>query len=145
VPFREVDARREVGLIRRTDADGSKVGWSLVGGRVLLRESLDEAVRRHVASTLGGTVQVGPVDTARPLHAAEYSPDGRFGRTDPSKHAVAMTYLVQITGVVSPGGEALDFRWFGADEIPPEEDFAYTHGEVLTAVLARSALFSQAL
>ena len=110
----------EVCLIERKGADGRTPGWALVGGRVMLRESLEQAMTRHLESTLGAAITIGPVDSAHPLHAAEYSPDGRpAGRIDPNKHAIALSYVIEIGGETEPRGEADDLRWFAADSLPP--------------------------
>ena len=126
----------QVGLISRTGADGRTAGWALVGGRVLRRESLHDAIERHLRSTLGPAIRIGAVDAARPLLAAEYSPDGRpGGRIDPRKHAIALSYVVAIDGEPQPRGEATGFEWFGVDALPPEEAFAYSHGGVVAALI----------
>ena len=140
LPYRDSDAGPEVGLIRRIGADGSTPGWALVGGRVIMRESLEEAIVRHVESTLGDGLEIGAVDTSRPLHAAEYSPDGRpGGRIDPNKHAVALSYVLEIDGLITPIGEAVDFEWFPADAIPDQQAFAYSHGSVVAALIGTDA------
>lgn len=140
LPYRDSNSGPEVGLIRRLGADGSTPGWALIGGRVMMRESLEEAIIRHAESTLGDAVELGPVDTSRPLHAAEYSPDGRpGGRIDPNKHAVALSYVVAMEGAVTPMGEAIDFEWFPADAIPDQRAFAYSHGSVVAALVSADA------
>ena len=136
LPIREGDGAPQVGLIRRAGADGRTAGWALVGGRVLRRESLGDAIARHLHSTLGPAIGVGPVDAARPIYAAEYSPDGRpGGRVDPHKHAIALSYVVPIDGEPQPRGEATGFEWFGVDAVPPEEAFAFSHGGVVAALI----------
>ena len=141
--YRNVGSSPEVGLIRRVAADRRTVGWALVGGRVMRGESLEEAIARHLVSTLGDAIAIGAVDTSRPLHAAEYSPDGRpGGRIDPNKHAVALSYVVEIGGAVSPMGEAVGFKWFRAAELPERESFAYSHGGVVAALVQADARLS---
>ena len=143
--YRDVGSGPEVGLIRRVGADRRTVGWALVGGRVMRGESLEAAIVRHLVSTLGDAIEIGRVDTSRPLHAAEYAPDGRpGGRIDPSKHAVALSYVVEIGGPVSPMGEAVDFEWFPAGALPELKSFAYSHGGVVAALVEVDARLSAA-
>ena len=137
LPYRSSDTGPKVGLIRRIGADRVTAGWALVGGRVMMRESLEEAIVRHLESTLGDALEIGAVDTSRPLHAAEYSPDGRpGGRVDPNKHAVALSYVLAIEGSVTPMGEAVDFEWFRTDAVPEQDAFVYSHGSVVTALIS---------
>jgi ADP-ribose pyrophosphatase YjhB (NUDIX family) len=136
LPIREGNGAPQVGLIRRIGPGGRNGGWALVGGRVLRLESLEEAIARHLRSTLGPAIRIGQVDAARPLYAAEYSPDGRpGGRIDPHKHAIALSYVVPIDGEPKPRGEATGFQWFGLDALPPDDAFAFSHGGVVAALI----------
>lgn len=138
--LREGDAGPEVGLIRRVGGDGATEGWALVGGRVLRGESLVDAVDRHLVSTLGDVTRSGPLDPTRPVHVAEYSPDGRVGgRVDPAKHAIALAYVAAVTGTVEPRGEARGFAWFGIGATPPDEAYAFAHGGVVAELVRRDA------
>ena len=142
---RETPDGREIGLIRRVGADDRTTGWALVGGRVRRGESLAAALDRHLRSSLGDVSRVGRLDTSHPLHVAEYSPDGRFGgRVDPNKHAVALAYVVDVTGTITFSGEAVAFEWFPVTTTPPEADFAFSHGSVVAALLRADPRLSAA-
>jgi ADP-ribose pyrophosphatase YjhB (NUDIX family) len=105
---------REVGLILRdTPHEGQR--WCLVGGRLLLDECLVDAVRRQVWDTLA----TEPVEVApQPLHVAEYARESRQGPHDPRKHAIGMTWAVQLSGTPAARGEGRDFRWFAQEDLP---------------------------
>jgi ADP-ribose pyrophosphatase YjhB (NUDIX family) len=112
----------EFGLIRR-ESDRGDVVWALVGGGVHRGETTGEALRRHLRETLGTQVRWTEPDTAYPSLIAEYFPWERPTHgLDSRKHAVALTYLVDVAGHPEAQGEALDFRWFRRDELPSEND-----------------------
>ncbi len=48
---------------------------------------------------------------------------------DPSKHAIALTYLISILEQPEPKNEASKFLWINEDQIP--ENAAYNHGLAL--------------
>ena len=141
LPYRDVGAGPEIELISRRGSNAT-VGWALVGGRVMRNECLSEAIARHLVSTLGEAIGFERVDTSHPLHAAEYSPDVRLsGRIDRNKHAIALAYVVAISGEVAPREEALDFEWFPPTAIPPQRSFAYAQRDVVVALLRTDARF----
>ena len=120
--------QRDVGLILR-DTPHQGPRWCLVGGRVLLDESLDAAVRRQLLDTLA----TGPVDVDdQPAFVAEYARGTGPGPHDPRKHAIGMTWAVQLAGTPSPRHEALDFRWFPESALP---ELGFGQGRVAAAVL----------
>ena len=113
--WRDGDAGRQVCLIHRDVPQGGRT-WCLVGGRVRLDEPLADAVRREVRSALGVDVRdVAP----HPHVVAEYERDPGSVLHDPRQHSVALTWAVRLDAEPTPGGEALDARWFAADDLPP--------------------------
>jgi ADP-ribose pyrophosphatase YjhB (NUDIX family) len=118
------DAGKEgirIGLIRReTNSKGTV--WALVGGGVHRGETIGDAIHRHIRTTLGSEVEwQHPDGTSAPI-VAEYFPWKRRGYgVDSRKHAVALTYAVNLSGRPLPSGEALEFKWFEASTIPPAE------------------------
>jgi ADP-ribose pyrophosphatase YjhB (NUDIX family) len=119
-----VDPRTgHIGLIRRASPYGSV--WCQVGGRVFRGETIRSALRRHIESTLAGLVIDLPPDP-QPHHVYQWFPEEmqprepiQFGQ-DSRKHAVAMVFLVQVTGEpnVILGGEAEEFGFFEPTRLP---------------------------
>jgi len=138
LPYRMVGADLEAGLIRRVAEDGRSTGWALVGGRVRREETLQEALERHLCGSLGKNAQWHlPYEVERPLFAAQYFPHPRAGqRPDPRQHAIALSYLVEVTGEVSARGEALDFRWFQLESLPPSHEIVFGQASVIEALVS---------
>lgn len=116
--IRHSTASRDVGLIlRSTPHQGSR--WCLIGGRVLLGETLVAAARRHWTNALGDSL---PFELVSAPHVVEYVKDDQPGRPhDPRKHAVAVTYPVLTDGAgVVQGLEAREFRWFDPVDVDAE-------------------------
>jgi len=131
------DRLAEVGLIwRHTPDRGPR--WCLIGGRVRYGESIHAAVTRHVRDTLGDEVQFDVSRWREPLFVAQYAPTAREGFLhDPRKHAVALTYALDVVGAPAPQNEALDFRWFPVDQLPPSGDFGFGQDRVVAACMDR--------
>jgi ADP-ribose pyrophosphatase YjhB (NUDIX family) len=126
---------KQIGLIHRTTYGGGH-GWCLIGGAVLRNESLFDAVDRHVMATLGANIKVVR-STMRLGAVIEYFSEPGLGNFhDPRKHAVALTYTAEceLSGTPEPIGEAIDFRWFGMDDLPGI-NFGFGQGEAIARVL----------
>ena len=107
---------REVGLILRETPHGRK--WCLIGGRLMYRESLCTAVRRQMTEALGRQITPSILPDQEPLYVAQYSPSGRSPfALDPRQHSVVLTYAIEMEGVPTPRGEAIQFEWFGDCEV----------------------------
>ena len=134
-------AVERVGLIRRdTPHQGHR--WCLVGGRLWRAESFANAAARQLRETLGPDVAFDPLPADRqPDHVAQYFPTARpDGLLDPRQHAVTLTFVVPLGGDgVAHGGEALDFRWFPADRLPPPSEWGFRQDEVAAPCLRRWA------
>lgn len=136
LPMRRADAGLEVGLILRDTPYGQ--GWCLVGGRILHNESIRDAILRQITSTLGDEVQCNLDDRPLPDFVAEYFTDEREGELhDPRQHALGLTFAVTIAGLPIAQGEAIEFRWFPADALPPAGEFGFGQSAVVAAVLER--------
>jgi ADP-ribose pyrophosphatase YjhB (NUDIX family) len=110
-------ALRAVGLILRETPHGRK--WCLIGGRLLYREPLCAAVRRQMTEALGNHIRPHIMPDQQPLYVAQYSASGRSPfALDPRQHSVGLTYAVEMEGVPTPGGEAIQFEWFEIGNIP---------------------------
>ena len=122
VPVRtEVDGSlAEVGLLLRASGAGQIVR-SIVSGRVLIHETLREAIARHIEKDLGPMalprIPLSPV----PFTVAEYFPTpGVSPFHDPRQHAISLAYVVPIDGETAPQEDALELSWFGVDELLAE-------------------------
>lgn len=125
--------KMEVGLIRRQSPNGTR--WSHVGGRLLRLETLEAAVHRQIAETLGG---VRVVEVTGPVHVAQYFPDGRPGfGCDPRQHAVSLVFGAEIEGEPVAQGEAVEFRWFHWNELPARGDFGFGNDVAVYAAVDR--------
>ncbi|MFF2487724.1 DUF4916 domain-containing protein [Microbacterium sp. NPDC058062] len=111
-----------VGLIKRESPFG--VVWCHLGGRILRGETVAQALRRHAADTLA----VGLVLPADPQpdyvyqwFPAEIAPaDGTAHGDDPRKHAIGLSFVVEMTGHPQPDNEASDFAWHAVDSLPAD-------------------------
>jgi ADP-ribose pyrophosphatase YjhB (NUDIX family) len=128
------DASPQVGLIRRRVPEGD-VRWALIGGRIRRDESLLDAVRRHVVETLGVEPVIAGTDP-QPVYVAQYFPERRQGFPwDPRKHAVSLTFVAALNGNPSARGEALEFSWFDAENLPSSRSFGFGQDLVVQACL----------
>ena len=101
---------------------------AILGGRINKDETISRAVGRHLLGSLGSaefTYHQGN-DEGRPFYIAQYvhTPSAPGGY-DPTKHAIALNYLIRIPEPKRVKDEALDFKWTELDEIP--EVSAYNH------------------
>jgi ADP-ribose pyrophosphatase YjhB (NUDIX family) len=123
------------GLISRETADeGRKL--CLTGGRIYRNETVAEAISRQLLTTLGGAISFELDDEPQPLYVAQYFPDLRDGHGwDSRKHAVALTFVVDIAGPVEPMGEACDFIWFPIDHRPERDEMGFAQHFALNRCL----------
>ena len=128
-----------VGLLLRGSSTTGSMTHTLVSGRVLHGESVREALLRNLEKDLGPTAfpQL-PVSTV-PFTVAEYFPlPGVTPLHDPRQHAVALVYVVPVTGECNPRQDALELSWMAPDEL--------MHRDVLGAMEGgRGALVREAL
>jgi ADP-ribose pyrophosphatase YjhB (NUDIX family) len=127
LPWRRFEQGLEVLLIKRRQRS-ERTGWALVGGRIMLDETIAEAADRHLRETLGDGVRAEPRSFDRPDEVAEYQRGpGPIGEAtfDPSQHSVALNYCVEVDGEVDAGGEALDLRWYAPVALPGPDDIVF--------------------
>lgn len=105
-----------VGLLLRAMADGS-ISRAIVSGRVLLGETIREALWRNLTKDLGPDCEPSLPHSIVPFTVAEYFSDGRAGYVDPRQHAVSLAYVVAMDGECAPSHDALDFTWVSVDEV----------------------------
>ncbi len=120
VPVR-VDSQGElehVGLLLRGSATTGAMTHTIVSGRVMHGESVRDALMRNIEKDLGPTAfpQV-PLSTV-PFTVAEYFPlPGVTPLHDPRQHAVALVYVVPVSGECAPRQDALELTWLTPAEV----------------------------
>lgn len=126
-----------IGLIRRnTPHQGQR--WCLLGGRVYYSETIAEAAKRHVQTSLGKASNILFPHDAHPTYIAEYFPKERSGYyVDPRQHSIALTYSLHVFGNFLAQGEAIEFEWFRIDKLPPPSDFGFGHEIVVKICIER--------
>ncbi len=118
VPVR-VDDRGDVTavglLLRATDA--GRVQRELVSGRVLYHERVRDALLRHLEKDLGPMALPRIPASPAPFTVSEYFPTpGVTAFHDPRQHAVALAFIVPVTGDCAPQQDALDLAWLSLSE-----------------------------
>lgn len=106
----------EIGLLYLADG-GGHLRRTLVSGRVQYRETVRAALMRHLEKDLGPLALPQLPPSITPFTVAEYFPaPSETGLTDDRQHAVALAYLVPVTGECQPRGDALELTWLTPEE-----------------------------
>lgn len=128
----------EVGTLLR-GSDGT-ISRTIVSGRVLHGESLRDALFRHLEKDLGPMAFPQLPASPVPFHVAEYFPwPTEGGYLDTRQHAVALAYVVPVTGTCEPRQDALELTWMRPAEAASDEiaaDMEGGRGALLRAALA---------
>ena len=129
-----------VGLIHRdTPLQGRR--WCVVGGRLWRDEPLGDAIARQLRETLGDSIRFSILREPQPDYVVTYFSQPReIGLHDPRQHALTLNFVVPISGTVTPGGEALDFRWFDIDALPTADEFGFGQKLVVRECLLRQGI-----
>lgn len=104
-----------VGLLLRANEAGVMTR-AFVSGRVRYGESVRDALIRHLENDLGATAFPSIPPCLTPFTIAEYSPAPWSELTDERQHAVALVYLIPVTGSCDPRQDALEVSWLAPDE-----------------------------
>ena len=111
----------EIGLLYLADG-GGHLRRTLVSGRVMYRETVRAALMRHLEKDLGPLALPQLPPSITPFTVAEYFPSpSETGLTDDRQHAVALAYLVPVTGECQPRGDALELTWLTPEEAVSDE------------------------
>lgn len=149
VPVR-VDALGQVesiGVLLRGSSTTGAMTRTLVSGRVLHGESVRDALLRNLEKDLGPTAfpQLSP--SIVPFSVAEYFPlPGVSPLYDPRQHAVALAYVVPVTGDCNPRQDALELTWLTPSEAASTElleDMEGGRGWLLKQALASVGVLPQ--
>ncbi|MGN6325280.1 NUDIX hydrolase family protein [Pseudolysinimonas sp.] len=129
-----------VGLLLRANAHGD-ITRTIVSGRVMFGETLRDALFRHLEKDLGPMAFPQLPASPVPFHVAEYFPiPGLSAYVDERQHAVALAYVVPITGTLEPRQDALEVSWLTPAEASSPEVHAELEGG--RGTLLRAALAS---
>lgn len=112
---------------------------SLVAGRILLHETLREAVCRHLEKDLGPMCLPVLPTTLVPFNVAEYFPIPGSTLYDERQHAIALCYVIPVNGDCQAYDDALEISWFTPQEcLLPEviSQLEEGHQSVLKQALA---------
>lgn len=128
-----------VGLLLRGSAQTGGITRTLVSGRVMLGESLRGALLRNLEKDLGPAAFPRVPASITPFTVAEYFPmPGITPMHDARQHAVALAYVVPVTGECDPRQDALELTWLTPAEAAADEILDDMEG-------GRSILLRQAL
>ena len=132
-------AATHVGLLLRSTPEG-EISRSIITGRVLYGERVRDAIVRHVEKDLGPVAFPRIPVSLQPFGVFEYFPDASItGFHDPRQHAVALGYVVPVTGDARPSQDALDLSWLTVAESSTEavrSELSGGHDRVMRAALA---------
>lgn len=106
----------QVGLLLRGSASTGRLTRSLVSGRVLHGERIRDALLRHLEKDLGPVALPILPATVVPAAVTEYFPFPGVSFHDPRQHAVALAYVVPVTGECQPRQDALELTWLEPHE-----------------------------
>ncbi len=101
----------EVGLLLRGSPTTGRITRSLVSGRVLHGERVRDALMRHLEKDLGPTAFPLLPTRVVPDAVAEYFPWPTGRLHDPRQHAVALAFVVPVSGECQPRQDALELTW----------------------------------
>jgi len=122
VPVRRPEPRGgvELGLILRRTPDRG-VRWCVIGGRLLIDETIADAATREIRSALGDSLTPS-TDRQPPPLLVEYTRTRRTdGVYDLRQHSISATLPRWMSGDgAAVGPEALDFRWWRAEALTRE-------------------------
>lgn len=128
IPADESLGSLRLGTITR--ATGSEAGkTALIGGRIQKDESIDQAISRHLLSTLSIVNYEfhGSNSLDRPFLIAEFKHQLSSNKVlfDPTKQSLSLVYLITIeqNNHINTANEASSFEWLDATELPDDSAF----------------------
>ena len=130
----------DVGLLLRVGTSGT-ITRTIVSGRVMYGETLRDALFRHLEKDLGPMAFPQLPASPLPFSVAEYFPAPSLSQfTDDRQHAVALAYVVPVTGTCDPRQDALELTWMTPEEA--SADAVANEMEGGRGALVRAALAS---
>jgi len=129
----------EVGVLLRVNSAGSMTR-TLVSGRVMYGETLRDALFRRLEKDLGPMAFPQLPASPVPFSVAEFFPIPGISRySDDRQHAVALAYVVPVTGTCDPRQDALELTWMAPEEAASDgvaQEMEGGRGSLLRAALA---------
>jgi hypothetical protein len=111
-----------VGVLMRSSPTTGEIVRTLVSGRVYHGESVRSALMRNLEKDLGPMAFPALPPSPTPFTVAEYLPlPGVTPLHDPRQHAVALVYVVPVTGDCNPRQDALELTWLSPAEAQSSE------------------------
>ncbi|WP_221583680.1 NUDIX hydrolase family protein [Microbacterium sp. G2-8] len=130
----------EVGILLRSTSVGELLR-TFVSGRVRHGETVRDALYRHLENDLGPMAFPQVPAQPAPFTVAEYFPmPGVTPFHDDRQHAVALAYVVPVTGTCEPRQDALEVTWMTPEEASSDALAAELEGG--RGTLVRQALAS---
>ncbi|WP_430591657.1 NUDIX hydrolase family protein [Humidisolicoccus flavus] len=130
---------QEVGVLLRVNPSG-EMSRALVAGRVMLGESVRDALFRHVEKDLGPMAFPQLPASPNPFFVAEYHQiPGQGLLHDSRQHAVSLCFIVPVTGTCDPRQDALELTWVSPEVAAGElfsQEMEGGRGTVVRAALA---------
>ena len=119
----------EIGLLLRIGPQG--LSRAIVSGRVLYHERIRDAIHRHIENDLGPMALPVIPPSPQPFTVAEYLPTpGITPYYDARQHAVALAYIVPVTGDCHPRQDAIHIDWVAPEEaLNPAIQAAFVDGQ----------------
>lgn len=143
-PLGQVDS---IGVLLRGSSTTGVISRTLVSGRVLHGESVREALLRNLEKDLGPTAFPQLPASTVPFSVAEYFPlPGVTALHDPRQHAVALAYVVPVTGECNPRQDALELTWLTPTEAASPavlDEMEGGRGSLLKEALAHMGVLTQ--
>lgn len=112
IPVRVDDSGvvEHIGLLLRANSDGM-ITRTFVSGRVHYGETVRDALMRHLEKDLGAMAFPQVPINLSPFTIAEFSPMPMTELYDERQHAVALEYIVPVSGECAPRQDALEVTW----------------------------------
>lgn len=118
-----------VGVLLRGSAATGQLTRTLVSGRVMHGESVREALLRNLEKDLGPTAFPQLPASIVPFTVAEYFPlPGVAPLYDSRQHAVALAYVVPVSGECIPRQDALELTWLTPEDAASDDVLADMEG-----------------
>jgi len=106
----------QVGILLRATPLG-EMTRTLVSGRVRYGETVRDALFRHLENDLGPMAFPLLPPSPTPFTVAEYFPlPGVSAFHDDRQHAVALAFVVPVTGTCEPRQDAFEVMWLSPEE-----------------------------
>ncbi|SJM58859.1 DUF4916 domain-containing protein [Gulosibacter sp. 10] len=129
------------GLLLRANSEGM-ITRTFVSGRVQYGENLRGALLRHLEKDLGAMAFPQLPVSLAPFTIAEFSPMPVTELHDERQHAVALEYLVPVTGECEPRQDALEVTWVTPEQArDPDllDELEGGRGKILRAAIGHVA------